>query len=220
MSKLERVNDAISGLGRSHERSGLERADLADDPIEQFARWLQEALEAGVLLPNAMTLATADERGRVSARTVLLKGVDPRGFQFFTNYRSNKGRDLTANPEGALAWHWIDLERQVSTSGPVARLSDEESDDYFATRPRGSKLAAWASRQSDEIGSRAELDARVAEVRRRFPDEIPRPPHWGGYRLTPRYVEFWQARDDRLHDRFRYERAVSDAPWTIRRLSP
>jgi pyridoxamine 5'-phosphate oxidase len=168
---------------------------------------------------TAMTLATADQDGCPSARTVLLKDFDERGFVFYTNYDSPKARALAGNPRAALVFHWPDRERQVCVSGPVARLSDEESDAYFLTRPRESQLGAWASPQSRVIASREELDRRVAECERRFADrEVPRPPYWGGFRLAPEVVEFWQGRPSRLHDRFRYRKAAGT--WVIERLAP
>ena len=196
----------------------LERSDLDPDPIRQFATWFRPVL-AREVDATAMTLATADKDGRPSARTVLLKDFDDRGFVFYTNYDSPKGRALAENPRAALVFHWPDLERQVCLSGSVARVSDEESDAYFLTRPRESQLGAWASPQSSVIGTREELDQRVAEVERRFAGrEVPRPPYWGGFRLAPEVVEFWQGRRSRLHDRFRYRKV--DANWVIERLAP
>jgi pyridoxamine 5'-phosphate oxidase len=200
----------------------LTEADLLDDPLALFARWYAEARdaqEAHAPQVDAMTLATATPDGRPSARTVLLKGVD-RGFTFFTNYESRKGRELDANPHAALVWLWAPLERQVRAAGPVERLSAAESDAYFATRPRGSQLGAWASQQSRPLADRAQLAERWAQLDARYADEpVPRPPHWGGWRLVPREIEFWQGRADRLHDRFAYVRAA-DGGWSRTRLAP
>ncbi len=192
--------------------SGLDEGDLDPDPIRQFRIWHGEA---GA--PPEVALATTSADGAPSARMVLLKGVDDRGFSFFTNYESAKARDLAANPRAALLFHW-QPGRQVRARGPVVRAGDEESDAYWVTRPRGSQLGAWASRQSEVIGSRGELERRLAEACARFSGDVPRPPFWGGYRVVPEVVEFWHHRDDRLHDRLRYRRV--DAGWVIERLSP
>jgi pyridoxamine 5'-phosphate oxidase len=198
--------------------AGLERGALDPDPIRQFATWFRPVL-ARDTDATAMTLATVDKDGGPSARTVLLKDFDERGFVFYTNYRSPKARALADHPRAALVFHWPDRERQVCVSGPVIRVSDEESDAYFLTRPRESQLGAWASPQSEVIASREELDHRVAEFERRFAGrEVPRPPYWGGFRLAPDVVEFWQGRPSRLHDRFRYRKAAGG--WVIERLAP
>jgi pyridoxamine 5'-phosphate oxidase len=198
----------------------LTEDDLLPDPVALFERWYAEALAAGVAQADAMTLATATRDGRPSARVVLLKGVDARGFTFFTNYESRKARELDANPRAALVLLWAPLERQVRIGGEVARLSAEESDAYFATRPRGSQLGAWASRQSRPLTGRAELDERWAELDARWAGApVPRPPQWGGYRLAPREIEFWQGRANRLHDRFAYTRET-DGTWARARLQP
>ncbi|HZF56325.1 MAG TPA: pyridoxamine 5'-phosphate oxidase [Polyangiaceae bacterium] len=196
-------------------------ADAADpDPIRQFESWYREAHATPMREPTAMTLATASPDGRPSARIVLLKAADERGFAFFTNYQSRKGGELEHNPWAALVFHWPDLVRQVRVEGRVAKVSDEESDAYFKTRPRGSQLGAWASEQSRAIKSRADLERRVQAVEATYEDrEIPRPPHWGGLRLVPVAIEFWQGRLDRLHDRVLYSRA-DDGGWTRERLSP
>lgn len=197
----------------------LTEADLLDDPIALFERWYAEASAAHAPQVDAMTLATATPEGVPSARVVLLKGVDDRGFRFFTNEHSRKARELLANPHAALVWLWAPLERQVRVTGTVRQLSPQESDAYFATRPRGSQLGAWASEQSEPLADRAELEARWSELEARYAGgEVPRPPHWGGFLVTPLEIEFWQGRPDRLHDRFRYLRI--DNAWDRARLQP
>lgn len=211
----------LTARQRELEARGLDREDLAGDPFEQFRRWFREAADAGIAQPEAVVLATADGHGRPSARHVLLKGVDD-GFVFYTNYRSRKAAELEANPWAALCFPWIQLSRQVRVAGPVGRVSAAESDAYFATRPRPSRIGAWASRQSEVIADRAVLDGRVAEAEARFAGgPVPRPADWGGYRLIPVEFEFWQGRPSRLHDRFRYSRdGPADRTWRIERLSP
>jgi pyridoxamine 5'-phosphate oxidase len=212
---------SADGMGGEvpHEHRALHRSDLADDPTEQFLRWLADAEAAGIALPNAVALATAGTDGTPSVRHVLLRAADERGFVFYTNHESRKGRELAENPHAALVVLWRELDRQVSIRGLVERIDDETSDGYFATRPRGAQIGAWASPQSAVLADRAELDRRVAEVEARFRDaEVPRPPLWGGYRLAPGSFEFWQGRDSRLHDRFRYER--EEGGWRIERLAP
>lgn len=197
--------------------------DLPGEPVDLFAAWFAEATAAGLPEPNAMILATASPEAEPSARIVLLKGYGTDGFRFFTNHTSRKGRDLAANPRAALVFPWHPLQRQVRVSGPVYRLSEEESVAYFRTRPRGARLGAWASRQSSVIASREELDARFAELAARWPEstEVPKPPFWGGYRVVPEEIEFWQGRPDRMHDRIRYRRPPGDRDgWVIERLSP
>jgi pyridoxamine 5'-phosphate oxidase len=201
-----------------HSDRPLEREDLLPDPIEQFRRWLADAEAAGIALPHAMALATADADGRPSVRHVLLRGLDERGFQFFTNRKSRKGRQLAENPWAGLAVLWKELDRQVSVTGPVEPLPDDESDAYFAGRPRDAQLGAWASAQSSAIDGREALDDAVAQADARFPAEVPRPPHWGGYVLAPHTIEFWQGRRHRLHDRFVFT-AEPDG-WRIDRLAP
>jgi pyridoxamine 5'-phosphate oxidase len=197
----------------------LRRADLASDPLEQFRSWFAEA-GATLEMPEAVALATATPGGAPSVRMVLLKGFDERGLVFFSHYTSRKGRELEANPQAALLFHWSPLGRQVRVEGRVEYVSDEESDAYFATRPRDAQLGALASRQSEPLGSRADLDERLAELEGKLGDgRVPRPPTWGGFRLMPTAWEFWQHRSSRLHDRFRYEREPSGA-WRVQRLFP
>ena len=198
----------------------LDEADLDPDPFSQFARWFDEARAAIKELPEGMMLATSTLEGEVSVRAVLLKSFDERGFVFFTNYNSRKAAQIHDNPRAALALWWPQLERQVRIEGGIVRTTEQESDAYFATRPRGSQLGAWASEQSKVIAGRGDLDARFEELSKCYPEgTIPRPPHWGGYRVIPIYFEFWQGRVDRLHDRFGYRlREAND--WIIERLSP
>jgi pyridoxamine 5'-phosphate oxidase len=203
----------------AHGGSGLSERDLGPDPIVVFLAWLEEARSAGLAFPEASALATADVRGLPAVRHVLVKAVDERGFTFFTNHASRKGRHLAENPGAALAFYWRELDRQVCVTGTAAPVGEAESEAYFRTRPREARIGAWASRQSRPVGSREELDAAYAEMDSRFPgDEVPLPPHWGGYRLTPDAIEFWKGREHRLHDRFRYTR---DGPgWRLERLWP
>lgn len=191
---------------------------LGAEPMPALRRWLEHAHAAGVPEPNAMSLATADADGRPSLRMVLLKEAATEGAVFYTNHRSRKGRELAVNPWAAACLYWHPVHRQVRLEGPTERLPDADADAYFRTRPRGSQLAAWASHQSEPEANRAALEARVAEVGRRYPGEVPRPPHWGGYRLRPRAVEFWQGRPDRLHDRVIYR--WRDDRWQVERLDP
>lgn len=234
---------AIADLRREYSLMGLRRGDLDPDPIAQFKKWFDQAAGArasgrvrrffirlykALLLATgaesldltAMTLATVDKQGRPSARVVLLKGVDERGFVFFTNYDSRKGQELAENPQAALVFYWSDQERQVCIAGEVSKLPPAESEAYFKTRPRGSREAAWASQQSTAIKDRAALEEKWKQVETRYAgQEIPRPPFWGGFLLLPTRVEFWQGRPNRLHDRFRYTRQA-DQTWLIERLSP
>ena len=210
---------SLGDLRRQYATAALDESSLDDDPFAQFRRWFADAERAQLLEPNAMTLATADAAGRPSARVVLLKGIDARGFVFFTDYRSRKARELSANPHAALAFLWKELERQVRVTGAIELVTPAESAAYFRTRPRGSRLGAWASVQSAELQDRAMLEREVARIDKQYPgDDVPLPPHWGGYRLLPDEFEFWQGRENRLHDRFRYSRRGPD--WQIDRLSP
>lgn len=210
----------IAGLGREHKRDGLELSDLDPNPFMQFGRWLDDALESGILLPNAMTLATAGGDGLPSGRMVLLKGFDEQGFVFYTNYASRKAQQLAENPNAALVFYWPTLDRQVGVTGGVAKVERSESEEYFKSRPLGSRFGAWASRQSEVIGGREELDQRLSELQARHPEgDVPLPDNWGGYRLVPIAIEFWQSRPNRLHDRFNYRREPLDR-WVIERLSP
>jgi pyridoxamine 5'-phosphate oxidase len=210
--------ERLAAMRREYQQGGLDATDLAADPLEQLRRWLADAQRGGILEPNAMVLATAGADGAPSARTVLLKGLDAGGLVFHTNYASRKGRQLAENPRAALLFPWVELQRQVELAGRVERLSEADSDAYWATRPHGSQLGSAASAQSQVIASRAELDEAYRALAQRHPDAVPRPAHWGGFRLVPDQVEFWQGRLDRLHDRLRYRRA-GDA-WVIERLAP
>ena len=202
-------------------RAGLSEADAERDPFRQFARWFDDALAAKLPLPNAMTLATVTPQGAPSARIVLLKGVEDGGFVFYTNYLSRKGRELSARPVACLVFQWSDLERQVRIDGAVEQVSAAASDAYYATRPAGARLSAWASAQSETVASRKVLETAMQAVRSRYADDPPRPAHWGGLRVVPHSFEFWQGRADRLHDRLLYTRnQKSQAGWTIERLAP
>ena len=209
----------LSDLRKSYELAALDEDASFADPFAQFNQWLQEALKAQVPEPNAMTLATVGPTGRPSTRIVLIKGLDERGIVWFTNYESRKGHELLSNPFAALQFHWVELERVVRIEGSVQRISEQESDDYFQSRPLGSRLGAWASPQSEVLSSRTQLEQALAEVEARFGDNPPRPAHWGGYRLVPEMWEFWQGRPSRLHDRLRY-RLNADQGWTRDRLAP
>jgi pyridoxamine 5'-phosphate oxidase len=213
----------LAAMRAAYARTGLDEASILPDPLEQFARWMQDAINAGLPEPNAMVVATATRDGVPSARTLLLKGVDERGFTFFTNTGSRKAAELAANPRAALVFPWHALERQVRVTGLVSVVDRAEAGDYFASRPRGSRLGAWASPQSQVIGGRADLDARLAVVAERWPegDDVPLPDFWGGYRVAPEEVEFWAGREDRLHDRLRF-RHDPGAPggWLLERLAP
>ena len=209
----------LAALRKEYSLQQLTRDSVHPDPLVQFEIWLNEAIDAQVSEPTAMTLATADSDGHPSARVVLLKDVTEKGLSFFTNYESRKGSQLNENPRAAIVFFWPELERQVRFEGITEKLPSGESDDYFDSRPAGSKAGAWASRQSRTIISREELENKVVKINTRFKNKsIPRPPCWGGYRLIPGVAEFWQGRTDRLHDRIQYE--IRDDKWTISRLSP
>jgi pyridoxamine 5'-phosphate oxidase len=212
--------DHVARLRKEYTRTGLDESNAALDPIEQFRGWFDEALAADLHEPNAMTLATATPEGRPSARTVLIKGFDERGFVFYTNYGGRKARELEANPQCALVFYWGELERQVRVEGRAGRVSEEESDTYFNSRPLGSQLGAWASEQSRPIEDRGTLERRLRELESEYEGrEVPRPPFWGGYRVEPETVEFWQGRENRLHDRVLYRRS-GDGGWKRERLQP
>ena len=213
----------IADLRKEYRLASLTEDDVTPNPFEQFGKWFKEAIAAELPEPNAMTLATVTNTthgfARPSSRIVLIKDYDERGFAFFTNYDSRKGRELAANPWASLQFHWVELERQVRIEGRVEKIPAEESDAYFASRPLDSRLGAWASPQSRTIPGRHWLEENLATVSQRFKDEVPRPPHWGGYRLTPDAIEFWQGRPSRLHDRLLY-RLQSDRAWHLERLAP
>ena len=210
---------SIGDLRRDYARARLDEASVSPDPLVEFARWFEEAVTAEARDPNAMTLATSSVDGAPSARIVLLKGFDKRGFVFFTDYRSRKGLELAKNPRAALVFYWPELERQVRITGSASATEREESERYFRSRPRGSRLSAWISHQSQVIPSRQQLEAQIPELERRYTgDEVPLPPHWGGFRLRPDTIEFWQGRANRLHDRLRY--VWHGEGWRIERLSP
>jgi pyridoxamine 5'-phosphate oxidase len=217
---MEKPSFDQAGFRHEYIGEGLRRRDLDPNPIKQFNVWFAAAIKAGIHDANAMALATTTLDGKPSARIVLLKDFDERGFVFYTNYASEKGRQLEKNPRAALVLYWMEVERQIRIEGAVEKTSREESEQYFHTRPAGAQLGAWASRQSEVIDARRVLAARLEEMKQRFAKgEIPLPPHWGGYRLKPERIEFWQGRPDRLHDRFRYAR-LPDGSWSIDRLAP
>jgi pyridoxamine 5'-phosphate oxidase len=210
----------LADLRQEYMRAGLAEADAHADPLVQFERWFRDAEAAGVPLANAMTLATVSPSGVPSARVVLLKGVEQGGFVFYTNYLSRKGRELTARPLACLVFLWSELERQVRVEGRVAAVAAEASDAYFDSRPLGARLSAWASAQSETVRDRTALERSFAAMQAKYGERPPRPPHWGGYRVEPEALEFWQGREDRLHDRLRYRRAAGGASWTLERLAP
>ena len=208
----------IADIRKDYALKRLDESDVDADPFKQFHAWLRESLAAEVPEPTAMTLATVDDEGSPSARIMLLKALDERGFVFYTNYESRKGRELSSRPRAALTFFWKELERQVRIEGSVEKVSAAESDEYFASRPLGSRIGAWASTQSATIASRPWLEARVKAAEAQYGDNPPRPPHWGGYRVLPDWLEFWQGRQSRLHDRIAYTREAGG--WKISRLSP
>lgn len=209
----------LADLRKNYSLGSLDENNVDPDPVKQFQHWFDYALERRVPEPNAMTLATADADGRPSSRIVLIKGIDARGLVFFTNYLSRKGREVAASPYASVVFYWSELERQVRIEGTVSKTSDAESDEYFHSRPLGSRLGAWISEQSEVVASRAELEARAALFSERYGDDPPRPPHWGGLRLAPERFEFWQGRPSRLHDRIQYTRDPTHG-WRIARLAP
>ena len=212
----------VAGMRRHYTAAGLAEAELAEEPMDQFARWLTEATTAGVDEPNSMVVSTVGPEGQPSSRTVLLKGYGRRGFVFYSNYGSRKGRELAANPRVSLLFLWHPLARQVIVTGRAERVPAAETEEYFHRRPHGSQLGAWASEQSRPAAGREELEQRYAELERRYPADrpVPVPPFWGGYRVAPAAVEFWQGRENRMHDRLRYLRESPDAGWTVQRLQP
>lgn len=211
----------IEHLRQDYRQASLDVSDVDANPFHQFGKWFQEAMQAELPEPNAMTLATATTAGRPSARIVLLKGFDEKGFVFFTNYESRKGQEMLENPQAALVFFWQGLERQVRIEGRIAKVQSEESTAYFQSRPKGSQIGAWASPQSRSIGSRAELEANVQALEEKYAlaEVLPRPEHWGGYVVQPDLIEFWQGRPSRLHDRIQYVRQA-DGTWKIERLAP
>jgi pyridoxamine 5'-phosphate oxidase len=218
-SKLEL---SLSELRENYRRGVLDEASIGSDPIAQFETWFREARQAGLPEPNAMTLATSTSEGHCSARIVLLKELDENGFVFYTNYDSRKGRDLTENPQASLVFYWAELERQVRIEGGVERVPRQQSEAYFKTRPRGSRLGAWVSHQSEVIQSRKVLEVRLRDLEARYTgtDEVPMPDYWGGFRVRPASIEFWQGRPNRLHDRLQYTRNSEENEWRIERLAP
>jgi pyridoxamine 5'-phosphate oxidase len=216
---VEQLRDRIASERIDYSVATLSETDVAGDPIIQFSRWFADALNAGIVEPNAMTLATVDEAGLPNARMVLLRAADERGFSFFTNYTSTKGQELAACSHAALVFYWRELNRQARIRGKVEKVTPAESAEYFASRPRGSQIAAWASRQSQPVPGRQALEEAVAALETRFAgSEVPLPEFWGGYRVIPDTIEFWQGRPNRLHDRIRYQR--HNGGWTRQRLSP
>lgn len=214
------MDSSIADLRQNYTLTGLSEADIDSDPIAQFGVWFQQALDADLIEPNAMTLATATPDGKPTARIVLLKGVDEEGFVFYTNYESQKGQQLIANPYAALVFLWDKLERQIRIEGKVVKLDIKESEEYFQSRPKASQLGAWASNQSRVIPNREVLEQRLEDLKTEYKDEtVPIPQHWGGFRVIPNRIEFWQGRPSRLHDRLVYD-LQDDSSWQVQRLSP
>ena len=211
-------SDDLARLRRAHEAAGLDESMLPPEPLVLVREWLDAAIEAGLPEPNAMAIATVGTNGTPGVRLVLCKGIDERGVVFYTNYKSRKARDLDTNPSVSAVFPWHPIGRQVRVEGRAERVSEAESDAYFATRPRGAQLSAWASKQSDVVPSRDDLELRVAELDDRYPGAVPRPSYWGGFRVVPSRVEFWQSRRDRLHDRLVYNRVAES--WSVLRLQP
>ena len=214
-----RMNKNIADIRRDYSLHSLNESDVAANPIEQFTKWWSDAIKSEILEVNAMTLATSDKNGKPSARIVLLKGFDERGFVFFTNYESNKAKALAENPKAALIFFWKEIERQIRIEGTVEKVSVQESDTYFFSRPEGSRIGAWASPQSKIITGRNILEENVQKYKEEFKNSIPRPPHWGGYRVMPFKIEFWQGRSNRLHDRILYTKTPNGS-WKVERLAP
>ncbi len=215
----ENHNELIASLRRNYQSATLDISDVTSDPLKQFDIWFKNALESELLEPNAMILSTVSAEGVPSARTVLLKGLDGGGFTFFTNYESQKGKEIEANPNVSLLFLWLELERQVRVNGKAERIPESESYAYFKSRPADSRIGAWASKQSTTVPGRVYLEMKFAEYKKKFGDtEIPLPPFWGGYRVIPEKIEFWQGRPNRLHDRILYTKIEND--WKIERLSP
>jgi pyridoxamine 5'-phosphate oxidase len=212
------MSTSVADLRKDYSLKNLDEGDVDSDPLAQFSKWLDEAIRAEALEPTAMNLSTVDARGRPAGRIMLLKGVDDRGFVFFTNYGSRKGRDLGAHPAAALTFLWKELERQVRIEGTIEKVDGAESDAYYRVRPLGSRIGAWASPQSDVVANRDWLERRMQEYAAKFGEDPPRPPHWGGYRVIPDAMEFWQGRQSRLHDRIAYR--LENGKWIRNRLAP
>ena len=214
------MDTSVADLRKEYTLQGLKETDALPNPFQQFQKWFDSALAAQLPEPNAMTLATATPDGKPRARIVLLKGFDERGFVFYSNYKSHKGQELADNPQAALVFLWTELERQVRIQGHALKVSEQESDEYFHSRPFSSRLGAWASNQSQVVSDRQLLELRLQELKTEYENkEIPRPPYWGGFRVVPTEIEFWQGRPSRLHDRLNYRR-LDDSSWLIERLSP